>query len=351
MALARAARLSLLLLTFPACATLAPRSDEVTLPLDLDALDERTLLRAHGHARLAPVAGEDGVHPEREPLLLVHGLGGHPRELQSLVDRFHDRFQIYVLAYDSLNRRTSLSGDELADEIATLAARLGPGRDVTLFAHSMGGIVARRALNRLYLGQGRRLEHLGRVRLVACDSPWQGYPGPSDRGQGRLMMGLARPWLPDALVDMRARSSLFTGDPASADPVERAGLLDVALPESVEIELVFALDGERTTPYSEGALRALPGKLAAHYARGVPMRGEAPMVNYWKSIIGSQQFYAFDVEMTAHADAGHLDGARAASVLARHFPKFAGDHMTVLSARRDGNGLLAHLERRFASTR
>src|SRR5436309_2744214 len=73
----------------------------------------------------------------------------------------------------------------------------------------------------------RPLGRFGRVRFIAVDTPWHGFPGPSDRGADAFLMAMARLVLPEGLDDMRAASAMFAGDPGSDDPVARAGLLNV----------------------------------------------------------------------------------------------------------------------------
>jgi pimeloyl-ACP methyl ester carboxylesterase len=202
-------------------------------------------------------------HADREPLVLVHGIQGDPKVLQSVVDRFRDssRYQLYVLCYDDNGRRTSLNGNDLAEEMRSLERRLGRGRDVAIVAHSMGGIVARQALNQLSAGTGRGIERFGDVRLIAADTPWHGYPGPSDRGAEGVFMDIARAFMNDGLEDMRAASAMFAGDPDGPDPAARAGLLGVELADNVSTNLVFAAEGNNVSDYSESFLRPLAKSL------------------------------------------------------------------------------------------
>ena len=309
--------------------------------VDISRRRERQLLGPGGRAALYAVAtARQPFNPDAEPLILVHGLVGSAAELSSVVERLDGAFQPYLMLYDDLGRRTSLSGDDLAAAIARRARGEWRGRDVTIVAHSLGGIVARRALDRLALDPGHSLEALGRVRLVAVDSPWHGFAGPSDRGAGRAAMALVRPLLPDGLEDMRARSSLFVGDPGSEDATERAGLFGVALPDSVVIDLVFAARGAQVLDYTEGVLAQLPAAIAAWYAHDQPVRGEQRIVNYWRALLSSSNFAAFREELEPLARAGRLEAAAVSLALARHFPRFAGDHVSVLAA---GSGLIDHL--------
>src|SRR5439155_4100839 len=118
--------------------------------------------------------GPGDYHPEREQVLLVHGLQGAPSDLQPVCDRLRGGpFQLHVVAYNSYRERTSINGDELADELATLRPMNG-GR-LTIVAHSMGGIVARQAVNHLVAGARPALRWYRRLRLLAIDTPWHGY--------------------------------------------------------------------------------------------------------------------------------------------------------------------------------
>ena len=316
---------------------------------ELHGLDPDKLLRPGGKAALWALAATAAeFHPEREPLLLVHGIRGRPVEFQRIVDRFRSsRYQLYVLVYDSYHHRTSVSGHELADEIRRLQKEvLGAGRDITIFAHSMGGIVVRCALNELASNAEPSLRRFGQVRFVAVDTPWHGYPGPSDKGASRVLMALVRPLLADGLDEMRARSRLFEGDPGSHDPADRVGLLDVHLPDNVEIAIVSAQDGAKVLDYSKGELTALPQKLVDYYRHETPVRGQPRLLNYWKALLWSQPYSAFQDEMHTLADSGRLDAVAARVALERHFPRFPGDHEGVL--RRSGEAsLLDHLWTRY----
>ena len=316
---------------------------------ELYGLAPGKLLRPGGRAALWAL-GESAAdfHPEREPLLLVHGIKGRPEEFQAIVDRFRSsRYQLYVLVYDSYHHRTSVSGHDLADEIRRLQDEvLGAGRDVTVFAHSMGGIVVRRALNELASSAEPSLRSFGKVRLVAVDTPWHGYPGPSDKGASGVLVALARPFLAEGLDEMRARSRLFAGDPESQNPADRLGLFDVRLPDNVEIEIVSARDGKKVLDYTKGALSALPQKLVDYYRYETPVRGEPRLLNYWKALIHSKGHFAFEDEMHALASARRLDAAAARAALERYFPRFPGNHEGIL--RRSGEAsLLDHLWTRY----
>jgi pimeloyl-ACP methyl ester carboxylesterase len=305
------------------------------LPVDLSGLDEDKLERTGDKAAIYAVGnGPADFHPEREPLILVHGIEGDPKDLQAIVNRFKDdpKYQVYVLCYDDYHRETSLNGKDMAEELRTLQCRtLGPGRNVTIVAHSMGGIVTRQALDELAAGPGKGIEKFGNVRFLAADTPWHGWPGPSDQGVQGVFMDIARPFMPAGLTDMRGQSAMFAGDPKSSDPAARAGLLNVELPDNVETHLVFAQQGNEILHYGEGFLAPLASDLVGLYRDDKPVSGEPRLMNYWKAILSSSDYDAFADEMRDLADAGKLDENAVNSALSRYYPTFPGDHTGLLA--------------------
>lgn len=297
------------------------------LPLQLDQIAEKRLLRVGGKATLFAVGGRaTDFHPEREALVLVHGLGGKPAELQSFVDRLHgdDTYQIYVLLYDDLFRRTSLNGTDFAEELEDLVlGASGSARRVTILAHSMGGIVARLAMNQLT--QRRTSQRFDSVRLIAMDTPWHGFGGPSDHGAGGLAMALSRPFLPDGLEDMRAESDMF-----GTDQTNGARLSHVMLPEHFDVTVLFGTETGVVLRSGEGALRPFVAKLVDLYSRDIPVRGSAQLMNYWHALVASSQYYPFQEEMRMRAEQGTLSLASAERLLEKYFPRFGGDHMSML---------------------
>ncbi|MFO0610359.1 MAG: hypothetical protein U0324_44780 [Polyangiales bacterium] len=300
--------------------------------LDLTALDEDPLARAAGGAAIVALGADPGDYdPAREPLVLVHGLLGAPRDFQRVVDRLAPSgFQLHAACYDDVDQRTSANGDALAKALKTLFAHLVTPRPLTLVAHSMGGLVARRALNRLALDPGRPLERFAGVHLLAIDSPWQGYEGPGDRGLDAIKMAFARPFLPDGVEDMRAASEMFQGDPDAGDPAARAGLYRVTLPASVRVEIVFAEKGILTRPEAAPALAALPSMLVAAVRDDRPPRGDVRAVNLWLAVVASTAFPALQTAAERLALAGKLDATSARRLLDAALPRYPGDHGGVL---------------------
>jgi len=251
------------------------------LPFALEAVCEESLFRAGGLGAIYALGANQGdYHPEREPLLCVHGIEGSPVDLQGVVDRFRSSpFQLYALAYPDFHRRTSLNGDDLADELRTLTSFIGTGRDLRIVAHSMGGIVSRQALNQLAQSGADRFAS---IELYTADTPWHGYPGPSDTGFDGAMMEMVRVFLPAGLDDMRALSAMFQGDH------QHPGLYGIELPDHFSIDVVFAQEGNAVLDYTEDVLQQLPAKLAEYYLDETPVRGDPRLVNYWKALISAR---------------------------------------------------------------
>jgi pimeloyl-ACP methyl ester carboxylesterase len=103
------------------------------------------------------------------PVVFVHGMGGTPREFASLIGGLdRRRFQPWVYYYPSGIRLEAVSA-HLAQTIQALQARHGFPQ-LVIVAHSMGGLVARRAILRRAEAAG---DH-GVTLFVSIASPWNG---------------------------------------------------------------------------------------------------------------------------------------------------------------------------------
>jgi len=309
------------------------------LPYDLGRIEEEAALLPEGkHAALYALGADSrDFHPERDPVVLVHGLLGQPAELQPVVDHLYrrltelgleSRYQFYFLAYADYHVRTRENGRAFAAELHGLSMRLGRRSRLTIIAHSLGGIVTRCALNMMSL-RSLAAEYAW-IRALAIDTPWHGYPGPSDRGVGKALMEAARPFIPDGFEDMRAESSMFIGDGQGHDRSAHSGLLRIELPEHVEIKLVFAQDGAEVMDYSEGLLRQLAPLLAAHYRDEKPVVGEPRLMNFYYALLSSQQYFGLQDELRSIADRRRLTADTVRQALERRYPRFPGNHQTVL---------------------
>lgn len=202
-------------------------------PDDLDEAREAALVATgDGEGLLAPFVRAD---VRARPLVLVHGIKGHPGELRALAEHALaiGGVQPYLFLYDDRGRYLDRSGDDLALALAALACHVRRAAPV-LVAHSMGGIVARCALNSMTdprwfplfshrglrrrkvrvrgsaeaLRAGVRLDtacvsEFAAVDLVTVDTPWSGFMNPR--------ADLRRVWLGERTwVDMVSNSTVLT---------------------------------------------------------------------------------------------------------------------------------------------
>jgi pimeloyl-ACP methyl ester carboxylesterase len=320
------------------------------LPTKMFFFGEKQFLKDDGSAAIYAVANSPAeFRPEREPLLLVHGVVGGTGIFQDIVDRYKNNpnYQLYVVTVDALGRKASVCGEEIAQEMRALArGTSGTGRDLTIVAHSLSGMVMRRAINELVAGDKRGIENYDHVRMVAVDSAWHGFSGPAD---GNIQAKVAAMIMPDGMEEMRARSNFYQGDPQATSTPERRGLFDVDLPANVKIDLVFA---ERTSlargPEDGSFMVALPYDLVEHYCDGKAIDHDPRVQNYWDAVIDSTQFPAFDHDMKALAKSGQLTPESALSTFNRHYPRFRGNHISVLNDHRKGPNLIDDLEQRLS---
>jgi len=109
-------------------------------------------------------------HPDRIPVVFVHGAAGCPQEWSTIVSSLDAaRFQPWVFQYASGARLDSV-GDRLADAIAELRRRYGFSK-LFVVAHSMGGLVSRAALPRIDARCGAHVVRL----FVTISTPWLGH--------------------------------------------------------------------------------------------------------------------------------------------------------------------------------
>jgi hypothetical protein len=296
----------------------------VVLAADLRGLDERALWAPGGGPAIYALDDGGGWHPERVPLIVVHGLDGPSSNLQAVVDRYRRsrRYQPCIVAYDDRARRASANADLLAGELLALAERRDDRGALVIVAHSMAGIIVRRALGALASVGG--IAGFDAVDAVCVDTPWHGFPGPEDG----LLMDVARPFIPDGFEDLRARAPLLQT------------LQTPPLPPSARLALVFAAHGDVALDYTESPLTALAERLAARFADDAPMIGEPRLLNFWHALLDSDAYDAFAGELRDLADADRVDAVAVAAALLRHYPRFPGDHLSVLREQPGGRGFL-----------
>jgi pimeloyl-ACP methyl ester carboxylesterase len=115
----------------------------------------------------------EAFDPNKIPVLFVHGALGTPRDFAFLIERLdRTRFQPWLVYYP-----TALDLASTARSLNRLMFRLHamfPYREIVVVAHSMGGLVARAAINQAkeYL-PGRRIVSL--PVFVTISTPWNGH--------------------------------------------------------------------------------------------------------------------------------------------------------------------------------
>lgn len=107
---------------------------------------------------------------DKEPIVLVHGINSSPQVWQELAASLDlERFQLVLFHYPSglpLNNSAYMLSVGMRD----LQLRHAPPR-LHVFAHSMGGLVARRALQLLSTDDSQRL-----CLFITLSTPWDGHP-------------------------------------------------------------------------------------------------------------------------------------------------------------------------------
>lgn len=108
---------------------------------------------------------------DKEPVFLVHGINSAPPIWRELVDSIDpERFQVVLYHYPS-GMPLNNSAYQLSEAMRDVQLRYAPER-FHVFAHSMGGLVARRAVQLLVAGGGTDRQCL----FLTLATPWGGHP-------------------------------------------------------------------------------------------------------------------------------------------------------------------------------
>ncbi|MCA8953118.1 MAG: alpha/beta fold hydrolase, partial [Planctomycetes bacterium] len=170
------------------------------------------------------------------PVVFVHGFGGSAREFAPLVERLdRDRFKPWFFHYPS--------GADL-DQLATLfygiflsgeAVQASAVVPLVIVAHSMGGLVVRRALGMLRGGAGEQ------AHVVFCSlaTPFGGHPSAAGVGDSSVLV------LP-SWRDLDPGSEFL------------AGLCREPLPPAVEHWLFYAFDNDAFLKFGENSDGVVP---------------------------------------------------------------------------------------------
>lgn len=355
------------------------------LPFDLKGISEVDELdkineaaKTENKGALFAVAGKDGkFHPERTPVIIVHGVAGNFNDntVKPLLDRLKndETKQVYVFAYHDVEESQNDNGVQMAKEIKELLKN-NPGiKDVDIVAHSMGGIIAKRALNELYEGNTQKMETFNKVgfKFVAVDTPWHGYFA-DDNSDGKLPPRQPAKssnsydfvsgdnFLPSSgkghfklagASGMKADRKLFTGDPQSQNKAERDGIAGVKLPGNVEIQLVSAKDSwvaKDAMKYISKLNDKEVLKLARALRDGEPEKFFKPSQinekNYFKMFMQDSDWPQAKKEIAGLLDlepSNQIDSFK--KIIEKYMPSFKGGHSSVL----ENKDLLNEVQKNF----
>ncbi len=155
--------------------------------------------------------------PQRTPVLFVHGTGGYPQQFRYFVEHLdRKRYQPWVFVYPS-----GLRLDRIAGGMALMLDKLHEKyalEDVAVVAHSMGGLVSRRALM-------EAKEAGAYVKLfITISTPWNGHE--------MAKTGVRRaPAVVPAWIDMQSDSDFIQQ------------VFERPLPEGIDYYLIFGFAG------------------------------------------------------------------------------------------------------------
>ncbi|MEZ4450261.1 MAG: hypothetical protein R3B09_12360 [Nannocystaceae bacterium] len=328
-----------------------PRADKLHRPIGPSELDEvtekRRVAENQGRGLIVPYVRHD---PHAEPVILVHGINAAPQDLRKIADHLarNPRFQVYIYLYEDRRRYLDHVAMDLAHDLGILH---DPGQPVRIVAHSMGGIVARAALNSLidprWLARAApdlrdvadpheidvdlpNIKDFPSVEVITVDTPWRGFKGP--RVNFRNFFVGER-----SFVDMIANSDVFKN------------LHRVDLPGNVRIHHVEAdnaaagVKEDRIVGLCELSDRDID-RLIDHFSdRARALDGDTMLKNQLLALEEEADYPAVLAAIRLDVQRGRLDRARLREHLRELVPALPGSHVSVL----DQGELLRLLDRTF----
>lgn len=257
---------------------------------------------------------ENSIPSKEEAVVLVHGMSGSIHNFSSLLFSTQELAQhsLFYFAYDDMHRSLRLSARDLAEELRKIN-----DSQITLIAHSMGGVVARAALDLLAKESSSAI--LPRIHLIAVDTPWHGGYEKSCRKKGSSLDRVVEFFLPAAVVDMRACSQFLS---------ETQG---TPWPEQFSMTLFFAEEGTQAWDYSEEPLKELPQKILKYIEKGELVRGSLTELYFWQALRRSSQYLQFEAHLRGRLRVAELSLMTVREDLEFYFPRLPGSHTTVLA--------------------
>jgi pimeloyl-ACP methyl ester carboxylesterase len=318
-------------------------NEERTMPtplLDHVSPVDDTMLDGGSEADLLEHTGARGVlcpfgtkSFAETPVVLVHGINGDPSDLKAIGDYAAARsgMRPWYFLYDDENSYVDRSGLALARFVDELSQKGVPM--VAIVAHSMGGIVARCALNfiadrRWFLDPGTDTywgdvlpdspaQSLTALRLLAVDVSWHGYLGPaSPRGDS---------------IEEKAWHDMVWNSPVFE------ALYDVALPDHVRIELVTANNrdagaGDLFDPRCFAELSSSELDAIVSFFRGNTglLANHSGVWNMVKALSDDADFPWAHEQIQAAVAADELTRERLLEIVRHTIPPIPGSHTSVL---------------------
>ncbi len=188
----------------------------------------------------------DTYDPEREPVLLVHGINGTPRVFSKLIASLDpERFQPWIYYYPSgigLNE----NAEYLTNIMLELELRHGIER-LHVIAHSMGGLVARQFL----LNRHARQSPAEVGHFITLSTPWGGHAA---AGRATDSSPIVLPVWKDLAPNSEFLANLFVESNHHGETA--------VLPESIRKSLLFSHHGgDRLTRGTSDGVIALSSLL------------------------------------------------------------------------------------------
>ncbi len=314
----------------------------VAQPEHLDEASEKALVGQHdGHGVLVPYRNVD---PCAEPWILVHGIHDAPDTLRMLADKILDKTdrQIFFFFYDDSGRYLDRTGDDLAKALVEIA--LSTTHSLRIIAHSMGGVVARAAMNSIVMPNwmptlsavnneplrgteeaskvgvrlAKPMAHVfRRLDLVAIDTPWHGFTDVDVEVRNKMERQMS-------YVDIVASSTLLRT------------LTQVDLPKHFSINQIEADNDAAGKPrdkvVSLGEIDDEAFETLMHYFGGndSALTKQRRLENQIRALEDEADGLELIAAFKQEAAAGRLDRTKYMEWTARAVPRLSGCHMSIL---------------------
>jgi len=161
-------------------------------------------------------------HPDKIPVLFIHGATGHPGDWKYLIERLdRERFQPWLVYYPTAAHLDRVATG-VGRAVAALQFQYGITR-IAVVAHSMGGLVARAILNHaMTTSDAARLVEI--PAFISISTPWSGHSAAAEGARHAPVV--APSW-----EDMAPGSPFLIG------------LLQTPLPSECDYTLIFSFAG------------------------------------------------------------------------------------------------------------